>query len=87
MDDARAVRLFDGAEAEIGNLVAISDPDVHKFGDRWWMFLGRLQTANKVNLFTASLPPGAPLGAAEWETRHHPTRKTGESSWKIQRSG
>lgn len=68
MNDKRAVKLLDMAEGlEVANLVAPSDPDVHKFGDRWWMFLGCLQTTNEVNMFSASLPPGAPLSSTEWE--------------------
>jgi len=62
------VQLFDTAKglAPVTNLFAAGDPDVHKFGDRWWMFFGSMHTERKVNLFSASLPPGAPLSSTKW---------------------
>lgn len=75
MNETRAVKLFDMAEGigTVTNLIAVSDPDVHKFGDQWWMFLGCLQSSNKINLFSASLPPGAPLSSTEWEITTDPS--------------
>lgn len=74
MDETKAVKLFDMAEGlGVANLVAPSDPDVHKFGDQWWMFLGCLQSTNKINLFSASLPPGAPLSSTEWTITTDPS--------------
>lgn len=75
LNETRAVKLFDMVEGigTVTNLVAVSNPDVHKFGDRWWMFLGCLQSSNKINLFSASLPPGAPLNSTEWEITTDPS--------------
>lgn len=62
------VQIFDTAAgfAPVRNLIAIGDPNVHKFGDRWWMFVGAAHTGGRVNLFSASLPPGAPLSSDAW---------------------
>lgn len=48
------------------NLLGLGDPDVHKIDDRWWMFFGGFHTGFKNNLFSASLPPGAPLSSDQW---------------------
>lgn len=37
------------------------------------LFLGCLQSSNKINLFSASLPPGAPLNSTEWEITTDPS--------------
>jgi len=61
-------QIFDRAAgfAPVENLVAIGDPNVQKLGDRWWMFVGAAHAGDKVNLFSASLPAGAPLSSDEW---------------------
>lgn len=68
MGETSATKLFDMYDgyAPIQNLLGIGDPDVHKIGDRWWMFFGGFQTTFKNNLFSASLPPGAPLSSNAW---------------------
>lgn len=62
------VQIFDTAAgfAPVENLIAIGDPHVAKFRDQWWMFFGAAHTGQKVNIFTASLPVGAPLSSDEW---------------------
>ncbi|MQA15845.1 MAG: hypothetical protein GEV09_17320 [Pseudonocardiaceae bacterium] len=71
--DAEPVQLFDVAAGfgPIRNLVAAADPDVQWIGDRWWMFFGAANVVAEgssfaVNLFTASLPSGAPLSSPDW---------------------
>lgn len=61
-------KLFDMMDgfAPITNLLGIGDPDVHRIGDRWWMFFGGFHTGMRNNLFCASLPPGAPLSSNRW---------------------
>jgi hypothetical protein len=64
----KPVKLFDQTEGfgKITNVLGIADPDVHKIGDQWWMFFGGFQTTFKNNLFSASLPLGAPLKSQTW---------------------
>lgn len=61
-------KLFDMRErfAPITNLLGVGNPDVQKIGDRWWMFFGGFHTGCKNNLFSASLPAGAPLNSDPW---------------------
>ncbi len=75
VNEMNAIQIFDSAEgyAPITNLIAVGDPDVHKFGNQWCMFLGGAYTANAVNLFSASLPPGEPLSSARWEITTDPS--------------
>lgn len=63
-----AIKLFDMREgfSPVKNVVGVGDPDVHKIGDRWTMFLGGFTNRFKVNLFAATLPPGSPLSSTEW---------------------
>jgi hypothetical protein len=62
------VKLFDASAGyePVANLMAAGDPDVHWIDDRWWMFFGAAHTDEKVNLFSASLPPGAPITSTDW---------------------
>lgn len=75
VNEMNAIQIFDSAEgyAPITNLIAIGDPDVHKFGNQWWMFLGGAYTANAVNLYSASLPPGETLSSTRWEITTDPS--------------
>lgn len=60
-----AVPLFsmiDGL-APVTNVLAVSDPNVHRIDSRWTMFLGGFTTRLRVELFSATLPVGAPLGS------------------------
>ena len=84
VNEAKPVRLFsmlDGFEPSFGpvkNILGMGDPDVHKIGDQWWMFFGGFRRNFKNNLFSASLPPGAPLSSNEWSvtTGADPRRAT-----------
>jgi hypothetical protein len=48
------------------NVLALTDPDVHRIDGRWTMFLGGFTTQFRVRLFTAVLPPGADLSSPQW---------------------
>ena len=70
------VKLFDMREwfAPVRNLLGVADPDVHRIDGRWTMFLGGFRTSFRNNLFTATLPPGAPLGSTQWRLTTVPGR-------------
>lgn len=50
----------------VTNLLGVGDPDVHQIDGQWRMFFGGFHTGFANNLFSASLPPGAPLSSNEW---------------------
>jgi hypothetical protein len=62
-------KIFDPADGfgAIANLAEITDATLAKRGDRWWLF-GAGQTTEHMGteLFSASLPAGAPLSATGW---------------------
>ena len=60
--------LFDseGDGAKLAGLGGVSDPDIHKIDNRWWMFFGAPQD-EKINIFSARLPEGASLDSDDWE--------------------
>jgi|GEM_PF-894973 len=60
----------------VRNVLGVSDPDVHKLDGRWVMFLGGMTNNLKVQLFTATLPVGAPLSSDEWSLVTEPDRPT-----------
>ncbi|MFD0560138.1 hypothetical protein FB566_4132 [Stackebrandtia endophytica] len=60
----------------VRNVLGVSDPDVHKLDGRWVMFLGGMTNRLKVQLFTATLPIGAPLSSGEWSLVTDPKRPT-----------
>ncbi len=68
IENREPVQIFDTAAgfAPVKNLVAIGDPNVQKLGNQWWMFVGAAHSGEKVNIFSASLPPGAPLSSDGW---------------------
>jgi hypothetical protein len=68
IENREPVQIFDteAGFAPVKNLIAIGDPNVQNFGGRWWMFVGAAHAGEKVNIFSASLPPGAPLSSDEW---------------------
>ncbi|PZG09942.1 hypothetical protein C1J01_36990, partial [Nonomuraea aridisoli] len=67
--------LFDMLDGlPVRNVFGVSDPDVHRIGDRWVMFLGGFTTRLRVSLFAAALPPGAPLSDDRWALLTDPRR-------------
>ena len=65
----RETKIFDPADgfAPITDVFILTDATVTKRDDRWWMYLaGRAQNRESIELFSASLPPGAPLAATGW---------------------
>ena len=55
----------------------ITDSTVAKRGDRWWMYLaGEVNGHDGIQLFSASLPAGAPLAATGWTLTPDPTIPT-----------
>lgn len=67
---ARETKIFDPADgfAPITDALILTDSSVVKRGDRWWMYLaGRAMGRESIQLFSASLPEGAPLSATGWQ--------------------
>jgi hypothetical protein len=51
----------------VSNLGTFTDATVAKRGDRWWMFAsGFDKNLGDLNIFSASLPPDAPLSVSGW---------------------
>lgn len=66
----RNTRIFDAGKGyePVSKLLTIVDSTVVKRGDRWWMFAGGVdKTSWEIQLFSASLPAGAPLSATGWQ--------------------
>ena len=62
-------KIFDPKDgfAPLTNVVEITDASVAKRGDRWWMYVaGEALGHEGIQLFSASLPAGAPLSAQGW---------------------
>jgi hypothetical protein len=76
----RETKLFDPADwpASLGDVVEITDASVAKRNDQWWMFLaGQAGGYGATQLFSASLPPGAPLSATGWQLTLDPADAKG----------
>lgn len=65
-----------------------SDPELVKFGDRWWMFFNSMQLDFKkklpIHILSASLPKGVPLSAPAnaWTVSPYPVISPGpKGSW------
>jgi hypothetical protein len=73
-------KIFDPADgfAPRVDVQELTDATLAKRGDRWWMVLaGQARGDAGIELFTASLPAGAPLAATGWAVtprRDDPTR-------------
>ena len=64
----RESKVFDPRDAATGSGGAeLLDPSVVKRGDQWWMVLaGQAHGFGAPQIYSASLPPGAPLSASGW---------------------
>src|SRR6185295_3362368 len=75
----KETKIFDPADgfAPLTDPLMLTDPTLAKRGNRWWMFLaGRAMNRVSIQLFSASLPEGAPLAAAGWTLTPDPNDKT-----------
>ncbi len=68
-DSMTETKIFDPADGfgPITDLYVATDSSVVKRGDTWWMYLaGKVFGREGIQLFSASLPKGAPLAATGW---------------------
>src|SRR6204780_318828 len=63
------VKIFDPRDESTGSGGAeLLDPSVVKRGNQWWLYLaGQAHGYGATEIFSASLPPKAPLSAAGWK--------------------
>lgn len=69
LSSAKETKLFDPADgfAPIRNVYNATDATIAKRENQWWMYLGgKVADAEGIQLFSASLAPGAPLSASGW---------------------
>jgi len=77
MDDLKPtsgteVKIFDPRDPVCGGTELV-DATVVRRGDRWWMCLaGQIGGHGATDLFSASLPRGAPLSGAAWNPHRNP---------------
>jgi hypothetical protein len=79
MTSARETKIFDPADgfAPFVNPWVATDATVARRGKRWWMYLaGKLVDHETIEMFSASLPDGAPLSATGWALTADPARPT-----------
>jgi hypothetical protein len=73
-------KIFDPKDgfAPLADPIVVTDATVTKRGNRWWMYVaGKVMGREAIQLFSASLPEGAPLAATGWtltRDRDDPTR-------------
>ncbi|HEU4387328.1 MAG TPA: hypothetical protein VFV34_05990 [Blastocatellia bacterium] len=75
----KETKIFDPADgyAPLTDAFAITDSTVVKRDNRWWMYLGGVARGKPATqLFSASLPEGAPLAATGWRVTPDSTDKT-----------
>jgi hypothetical protein len=76
----RVTKIFDPADgfAPYTDPWVVTDSSVTKRDGRWWMYLaGKVKDREAIQLFSASLPPGAPLSVTGWTLTpdlHDPSR-------------
>jgi len=74
MPPPRRTKIFDPADgfAPLEDPWVVTDSTLAFRDGRWWMFLaGKLASHPSIALFSASLPPGAPLSATGWALSPH----------------
>jgi hypothetical protein len=60
------VKIFDPRDPSTG--AEVLDPTIVKRSDQWWMYLaGQAHGCGATEIYSASLPPNAPLSATGWE--------------------
>jgi hypothetical protein len=67
--NGKEIKIFDPADgfAPFTDPIELTDSTVAKRGDRWWMYLaGEVSGHEGIQLFSASLPAGAPLASQGW---------------------
>ncbi|HJZ80876.1 MAG TPA: hypothetical protein VKD91_11040 [Pyrinomonadaceae bacterium] len=77
--ERKETKIFDPADGfqSLTDVYILTDSTVVKRDNRWWMYLaGRAQNRESIELFSASLPPGAPLAASGWTLTASPVDKT-----------
>ncbi|QUX27092.1 hypothetical protein KGD83_17275 [Nocardiopsis akebiae] len=58
---------WDVPEATVPHgLLGLSEPNVHRFGDRWCTFVGGFSTSFRNRLYRAALPVGADVRPTGW---------------------
>lgn len=75
----KETKIFDPANgfAPLTDAYIITDATVVKRDNRWWMYLaGRAMNRLSIELFSASLPEGAPLAATGWKLTARSDDKT-----------
>jgi hypothetical protein len=75
----KETKIFDPADGfgPITDVFILTDATVAKRDNRWWMYLaGRAQNRESIELFSASLPAGAPLSPSGWTLTANQTDKT-----------
>jgi hypothetical protein len=75
----KKTKIFDPADgfAPLTNALEITDSTVAKRGDRWWMYVaGEAAGHEGIQLFSASLPAGAPLASEGWTLTPDPSDPT-----------
>lgn len=73
--ERRETKIFDPADGftPVMDLAEITDATVAKRGNQWWMYAaGQVAGRMETELFSASLAPGKPLGAAGWKLTAKP---------------
>jgi hypothetical protein len=75
----KETKIFDPADgfSPITDVLILTDATVTKRDNRWWMYLaGRAQNRESIELFSASLPVGAPLSPSGWTLTANQSDKT-----------
>jgi hypothetical protein len=69
------IKIFDPADgfAPLSDVVVATDSSVVRRDGQWWMYLaGKVLQREGTQLFSAALPPGAPLAATGWRLTGDP---------------